>query len=394
MRIWLRPDLMAQMGISPNDIVEAVQEQNTDFGIGQMGQAPNLRPVTLTVPLATQGRLSTVEEFENIILRADLSGSMVLLKDVAKVTLGAQDYTVDGEIDGKTTVLLAIYQEYGANALDLAQSVHDAMAKLSKNFPQGLVYTIPFDSTLFIKMSIAEVLRTMLEAAILVVLVVFIFLQKSRATLIPVMALIVSIVGTFAGMYVLGYSINTLTLFGMVLAVGIVVDDAIVVVENVERNMRDHQLPPKEAAIKAMEEVTAPIIAIVFVLCAVFIPVAFLGGIAGELYRQFAVTIAISVCVSGLVALTLSPAIAALILKPSSKLSKPAIWFNKGLDKLTEGYLKIASWLIRRTVLCLCLFCALIASLVYFFKIIPTSFVPTEDQGYIITFAYLPDAAS
>ncbi len=394
MRIWLRPDLMAQMGISATDIVDAIKEQNTDFGIGQMGQAPNVHPVTLTVPLATQGRLSTPEQFENIVLRADLSGSMVLLKDVATVTLGAQDYTVDGELDGKSTILLAIYQEYGANALDVANSVRKSMAKLSQTFPEELEYSVPYDSTLFIKTSIAEVIRTMFEAAILVVLVVFIFLQRLRATLIPVMALIVSIVGTFAGMYVLGYSINTLTLFGMVLAIGIVVDDAIVVVENVERNMREHNLPPKEAALRAMEEVTAPVIAIVFVLCAVFIPVAFLGGIAGLLYRQFAMTIAISVFFSGLVALTLSPSIAALILKPHSKTSRAGEWFNRGLEKLTNGYLKVARWLIQRVVLGVCLFLTAIGVLVYFFIITPSSFVPNEDQGYVIAIANLPDAAS
>lgn len=394
MRIWLRPDLMAQMGISPNDIVTAIQEQNNDYGIGQLGQAPNVRPVPLTVPLSTQGRLSTPEEFGNIVLRADLSGSMVLLKDVATVTLGAQDYIVDGELDGKSAILLAIYQEYGANAIDVANSIEKEMKKLSERFPKGLEYSIPYDSTRFIRSSIADVIRTMLEAAILVVLVVFIFLQKLRATLIPVMALIVSIIGTFAGMYVLGYSINTLTLFGMVLAIGIVVDDAIVVVENVERNMREKNLPPKEAAIKAMEEVTAPVIAIVFVLCAVFIPVAFLGGIAGELYRQFAMTIAISVAVSGLVALSLSPSIAALILKPHSKTSRLGDWFNRGLQRVTKGYISVTRWMISKTVLGLGIIALLLGTLVYFFHKTPKSFVPDEDQGYLIAFASLPDAAS
>jgi hydrophobe/amphiphile efflux-1 (HAE1) family protein len=394
MRIWLRPDLMAQMGISSTDIINAIKEQNADFGLGQLGQEPTTTPVPLTIPFATQGRLSTPEEFENIILRAELNGSMVLLKDVAKVTLGAQDYTVAGELDGNSTILLAIYQEYGANALQVAESVRKSMQKLAQRFPEGISYTIPYDSTLFIKTSIAEVVRTMLEAALLVILIVFLFLQKWRATLIPISALIVSIIGTFAGMYVLGYSINTLTLFGMVLAIGIVVDDAIVVVENVERNMREHNLPPKEAAFKAMEEVTGPIIAIVFVLCAVFIPVAFLGGIAGQLYRQFAMTIAISVCFSGLVALSLSPAIAAWLLTPHMHTPRWAEKFNNFFEKITQGYLRIANALLHQTVLGMGLFVALLAALAYLFIQTPTSFVPNEDQGYILAIASLPDAAS
>ncbi len=394
MRIWLRPDLMAQLGITTNDIVNAVQEQNADFGIGQLGQAPNVRPVTLTVPMSTQGRLSTPEEFENIILRADLDGQMVLLKDVAKIDLGAQDYTVDGQLDGVPTTLIAVYQEYGANALQVAESVHKAMERISKNFPKGLTYTIPYDTTLFIKSSIKEVFRTLVEAALLVICVVFLFLQKWRATLIPVLAMIVSIVGSFAGLYLLGFSINTLTLFGMVLAIGIVVDDAIVVVENVERNLREFKLAPKEAARKAMDEVTNPVIAIVFVLCSVFIPVAFLGGIAGQLYKQFAVTIAIAVFISGFVALTLSPSIAALVLKPQEGERKWALWFNKGLAKVTDLYGKMATWLIQKSSLGLIMFGAILALLAFFFKTTPTSFVPNEDQGYLIVFANLPDAAS
>ncbi|MCC6128184.1 MAG: multidrug efflux RND transporter permease subunit [Chlamydiae bacterium] len=394
MRIWLRPDLMAQMGISSTDIISAVQEQNADFGLGQLGQEPTVVPVPLTVPFSTQGRLSTPEEFENIILRANLDGSMVLLKDVASVTLGAQDYTVDGELDGNSTILLAVYQEYGANALQVAESVRSTMTKLSTRFPEGITYTVPYDSTLFIKTSIAEVVRTMLEAALLVVCIVFLFLQKWRATLIPILALVVSIIGTFAGMYILGYTINTLTLFGMVLAIGIVVDDAIVVVENVERNLKEKNLSPKEAAYKAMEEVSGPVIAIVFVLCAVFIPVAFLGGIAGQLYRQFAITIAISVSVSGLVALTLSPAIAALILHPHETSSGWASVFNRYFEKITDKYVHLAKALLQRSFLGLFLFATLLAALGYLFVHTPTSFLPNEDQGYLIAMANLPDGAS
>jgi hydrophobe/amphiphile efflux-1 (HAE1) family protein len=392
-RIWLRPDLMAQMGISANDIVNAVREQNKDFGLGQLGQEPNARPVPLTIPFSTQGRLSTPEQFENIILRADLSGSMVQLKDVASVTLGAQDYMVDGELNGTSTIFLVIYQEYGANALEVSNSIYKAMKRIAKKFPADVIYNIPYDSTLFIRASIKEVIHTLLEAALLVMLVVFIFLQKFRATLIPILALIVSIIGTFAGLYALGYSINMLTLFGMVLAVGIVVDDAIVVVENVERNMREKGLAPKEAAIHAMEEVTAPVIAIVFVLCSVFIPVAFMGGIAGELYRQFAITIAVSVTISGLVALTLSPSIAALILRPHTE-SRLATWFNSGFSKLTQGYLGITKWLLTKTILGLACFGLILAAVAFLFLHTPTSFVPDEDQGYLIAIANMPDGAS
>lgn len=394
MRIWLRPDLMAQMGISPSDIVAAIQDQNQDFGLGQLGQAPNVHPVTMTVPFSTQGRLTAPEDFEKIVLRADLSGSMVQLKDVATVTLGAQDYTMDGELDGTPSVLLVIYQEYGANALQLTKAIRKAMEKISQRFPEGIVYSIPYDSTLFIHASIKEVIKTMLEAALLVVFIVFLFLQKWRATLIPVMALIVSIIGTFAGMYLLGYSINTLTLFGMVLAIGIVVDDAIVVVENVERNMVEHGLPPKEAALKAMEEVTAPVIAIVFVLCAVFIPVAFLGGIAGELYRQFAITIAISVIFSGIVALSLSPAIAALVLKPQSKPYAWANYFNKGFDWIRRWYVRLTHKLIENMWVGIAIFLAILCAAGFLAKKIPTSFLPDEDQGYLIALTTMPDGAS
>lgn len=394
MRVWLRPDLLAQQKLTPTDVINAISEQNEDYGIGQMGQAPNPSPVVLTVPMKTKGRLSTPEDFENIILKADLNGAAVLLKDVGKVLLGAQDYSVDGELNGKSTILLAIYQEYGANALQVAESVYAKMDKLSQSFPGGLTYSIPYDTTLFIKASISEVMTTIFQAAALVVVVVFIFLQSLRATIIPVVALIVAILGGFAGMYVLGFSINTLTLFGMILAIGIVVDDAIVVTENVERNMRAYKLSGKEAARKAMDEVTGPVIAIVFVLCAVFIPIAFLGGIAGQLYKQFAMTIAVSVVFSGLVALTLSPALAAIVLKPKEKENWLAVKFNRGLDRFTDWYLQFSAWLLHRTWVGLGIFAALIATLILFFKFTPSSFVPEEDQGYLISFAYLPDAAS
>ena len=394
MRIWLRPDRMAQLGLTANDVINSIEEQNRDFGIGQMGQAPNVKPVQLTIPMQTKGRLGTPAEFENIVLRADLDGAMVRIKDVAKVTLGAQDYSVNTSLDNSRTTMIAIYQQYGANALDVASAVKAKMKQLSKNFPKGLEYSIPYDTTLYINISIKEVIHTMFEAAILVILVVFIFLQSLRATLIPLLALIVSIIATFTGMLILGYTINTLTLFGMVLAIGIVVDDAIVVVENVDRNLHEHNLPPKEAAKRAMKEVTVPIIAIVFVLCAVFLPVAFLGGIAGKLYRQFAITLSISVIFSGLIALSLSPAIAALVLKPKKKEHRAALWFNTGLQKLTQGYLHLTGKLLKNQWVGITLFGCVIAAVFFFFTTIPKSFVPQEDQGYLITFANMPDGAS
>ncbi|MBM3184439.1 MAG: efflux RND transporter permease subunit, partial [Chlamydiae bacterium] len=392
-RIWLKPDLMAQMGISPSEVVSAVREQNTDFGLGQLGQEPNIHTLPMTVPLSTQGRLSTPEQFANIIIRADNQGSMVLLKDIANVTLGAKDYTVNGEVDGKPALLMAVYQDYGANALDVSEEIHQKMKDLSQYFPAGVQYSIPYDSTIFIHQSITEVFRTMVEAMLLVMFVMFLFLQKWRAALVPVMALIVSIIGTFAGMYAIGYSINTLTLFGMVLAIGIVVDDAIVVVENIERNMHELNLAPKEAALKAMEEVTAPIIAIVCALSAVFIPVAFLGGIAGQLYRQFAITIAISVTISGFVALTLSPAVSAILLKPQ----KPYKWaekFNSGFERIRNIYLHWTRKLITHMKISLIFFAVLIGAILFMFLKTPTAFVPDEDQGYLIAIATLPDGAS
>lgn len=394
MRIWLRPDRMAQVGITTSDIVDAVRSQSSQFAIGQIGQAPTPHPVEITIPISAKGRLSTPEEFENIILRAFEDGSMLLIKDVGTVELAAANYDLNGTLNKKSTTLIGIYQQYGANALDVAENVKATLERLSQSFPTGVEYSIPYDTTKFIKASITEVAITILEAAILVVLVVLIFLQNFRATLIPLLAMIVSIVGTFTGMYLLGFSINTLTLFGLVLAIGIVVDDAIVVVENVERNIKELGLPPKEAARHAMDEVTGPIIAIVFVLCAVFIPVAFMGGIAGQLYKQFAITISISVVFSGIVALTLSPAVSAWILKPATHENWFAKKFNWGLEKITKGYIFGASWLIHHVWIGMTLFLGLLVALVLLYRIVPTSFVPNEDQGYLIVATMMPDGSS
>jgi hydrophobe/amphiphile efflux-1 (HAE1) family protein len=395
MRVWLRSDQMAQLGITTSDVIRAIHEQNNTYPIGQLGQPPTDGPVQLTLPITALNRFTTPEEFDNIILRAISDGSTVRLRDVGHTTLGAQDYSVDGELNGKNVALVAIYQMYGANALDVAGEVKQTMERLSQRFPTGITYSIPYDTTNFIKVSIQEVKKTLYEAAVLVALVVFIFLQSLRATIIPVIAMVVSIVGTFAGMHLLGFSINTLTLFGLVLAIGIVVDDAIVVVENVERNIRERGLSSKEAAVQAMEEVSGPVIAIVCVLCAVFIPVAFLGGIAGGLYKQFAITLSISVIISGIVALTLSPVLAAYLLKKERKPSRMADWFNGGLEKVTNGYTRGAAWLMDHTALvAMPIFVVTIAFMLVLLKVIPTSLVPQEDQGYVFVFANLPEEAS
>lgn len=394
MRIWLRPDKMTQLKISTDTIINAIKEQNNDYPLGQLGMPPTKGNVPLALPVTSLGRLSEPKEYENIILRANPDGATVTIGDVGRAELGAQSYSVTGGISGKPAALIAVYQDYGANALDIDKEVKNTLKQLSQRFPPGLKYSIPYDTTTYIKVSINEVEKTLFEAAILVALVVFVFLQSMRATLIPVIAMIVSIVGTFIGLHILGFSLNTLTLFGLVLAIGIVVDDAIVVVENVERNMREKNLPPGEAALIAMQEVSGPIVAIVFVLCAVFLPVAFLGGIAGMLYKQFAITIAISVVFSGFVALTLSPVLAAYLFKKEHKENKLAKWFNRSLDSVTKLYTKGAEWILAHWIVGVIAFVFVMAAIVILLKIIPTSFVPQEDQGYLFTFAELPDGAS
>ncbi|MBD9517705.1 MULTISPECIES: efflux RND transporter permease subunit [Pseudomonadaceae] len=395
MRIWLRPDKLAQYNLTPTDVVNAVREQNSQFAAGSFGQQPMKEPQDFTYMATAQGRFTDPKEFENVILRSDSTGASLLLKDVARVELGAQDYSLVTSLNGQQNAAFGIYLQPGANALDTAEAVRTHMEALAKRFPQGIAFKIPYDTTTFVKVSIEEVIHTFIEALILVMVVVFIFLQNIRATLIPVLAIPVSLVGTFAGMYLMGFSINLLSLFGMVLAIGIVVDDAIVVLENVERVMRTEKLSPKEAAIKAMEEVTGPIIAIVLVLCAVFIPVGFLGGLAGQMYKQFAITIAVSVVISGIVALTLSPALCALILKPEHKEpAAPFRWFNNAFERITNGYGAGVQFFLKRAALGLILFGGMIALLVILFGRVPGSLVPDEDQGYVLNAYFLPPAAS
>lgn len=403
MRIWLKPDRMSDLGLTTDEVIQAIQTQNQQFAIGQIGQSPTNGPVELTFPVSTQGRLSTPEEFENIILRASTTGAGVLrLKDVGYVTLGMQSYNLRSRFNGKIGTAIAVYQQAGANALAVSKQVRETLEELKKSFPAGIDYSIALDTTKFVKASINEVVHTLLEAIVLVILVVYIFLQSWRATVIPIVAVIVSVVATFGGMYLLGFSINMLTLFGLVLCIGIVVDDAIVVVENVERNMAEFHLSPKEAAHRAMEEVTGPVIAIVLVLSAVFVPVAFLGGMTGQLYKQFAITIAISVAISGLVALTLSPALAALLLKPGEHGDQRTDLlyrfffgpFNRGFDRLTSGYADSVRFVTKRVLLGLALFAVMLAATYGLFQKVPSSFVPDEDQGYVFGVGILPDGAS
>ena len=330
-----------------------------------------------------------------MIVRAYPDGSMVRMRDVARVELGAQSYDLQGRWNGKPNTFLLTFLAPGANALDTVRRVREEMDKLARSFPAGVSYDIPYDTTTFIDVSIREVVKTLGEATLLVILVVFLFLQSWRATLIPAIAVPISLIGTLAGMEALGFSINTLTLFGMVLAIGIVVDDAIVVVENVERHMTQGGLSPRDAAKKAMSEVTGPVIAIVLVLAAVFVPVAFLGGITGELYKQFAITIALSVAISGFVALTLSPALCALVLKPSHG-SPARFWkvFNRLFDWVQARYVGAVGVILKRSVMALAIFLALILVIFGLFKTVPGSFLPEEDQGYFITVIQLPDGAS
>ena len=396
MRLILNPVRMAQLGLTPSDIANVVREQNRDFPAGQVGREPAPKGTELTIPIMTQGRLTEVSDFENLIVRAMPDGSMIRLKDVARVELGALSYVMQGRWNGKPNVFLITFLAPGANALDTVKHIRAELEELAESFPPGLKYDIPYDTTKFIEVSIKEVLKTLAEAMTLVILVVYLFLQSWRATLIPATAVPVSLIGTFAGMQALGFSINTLTLFGMVLAIGIVVDDAIVVVENVERHIRENRLSPKEAAKRAMAEVTRPVIAIVLVLCAVFVPVAFLGGIIGELYKQFAITIAMAVTISGVVALTLSPALSALVLKPGGEHHETGFFalFNRFFDWTRDRYSRAVDGVIKWRALSFSVFAVVVLAAFGLFRVIPPAFLPEEDQGYFITIVQLPDGAS
>ena len=394
MRVWLRPDRMAQLGITTTDIVQAIQTQNAQYAAGKIGQdpAPNDQQIVYTV--TAKGRLLEPEQFGNIIIKADGPRGILYLKDVARIELGAQNYNVRSALNGNPGVAMGVFLQSGANALDTAKNIKLKMEELKQRFPAGMEYSIPYDTSEFVKATIEEVFKTLGEALILVVLVVFLFLQSWRATLIPIIAVPISLIGTFAGLYLLGFTINLLTLFAMILAIGIVVDDAIVVLENVERLMRDEKLKPLDAAIKSMQQVSSAVIAIVMVLCAVFIPVAFMGGIAGALYRQFAVTVAIAVVISGIVALTLTPALCAIFLKNTHKENVFFKKFNQFFHKVTNFYTRIVELTLAHKIIGAVVFTLIIALCAGLLNRVPSSLVPQEDQGYVITLVIMPDGAT
>jgi len=396
MRVWLRPDRLAQLGINVQEVSAAIQSQNQAFGIGQIGSQPAKPGTEQQFVVTAQGLLSKPEEFENIIVRAAKEGSAIVrLKDVGRVELAKRDYSLASRMNGKTATTIGIYQQPGANAVATAKLVRAKMEELKGKFPTGLDYKIVLDTSQFTLYSIDKVVHTFFEAVVLVVLVVFVFLQSLRATVIPILAVPVSIIGTFIGMHLLGFSINMLTMFGMILAIGLVVDDAIVVVENVEVNIGQKGLAPLEAAKQAMTEIAGALISIVLVLLAVFLPVAFLGGVTGTLFKQFAITIAISMVISGIMALTLSPALAAIIIKAHhGEKNRLFRAFDAGFESVRQGYLAGAGAVLRYWPVSLGVFAAAIAGILLMFRVLPSSFVPEEDQGYFFVVAQVQDAAS
>ena len=394
MRIWLRPDRMAQLGVSSSDVAAAIAAQNNQYAAGKIGQEPAPSSQQLVYTVSAKGRLLDPAEFGNIIIRADGPRGLLYLKDVARVELGAQSYNVTSALDGQAGVAIPIFLQTGANALDTAQGIKAKMAELTGRFPAGMVYTIPYDTSDFVKATIEEVFKTFAEALVLVVLVVFLFLQSWRATLIPIIAVPISLIGTFAGLYLFGFSINLLTWFAMILALGIVVDDAIVVLENTERLMREENLAPLPAAIKSIQQVSAAVVAIVLVLCAVFVPVAFQGGIAGELYRQFAVTVAIAVVISGVVALTLTPALCAMILQKNHAENRFFQAFNRGFSRFSNFYTHTVALTLKHKIIGGLAFAGIVLACVVLFMKVPGSFVPAEDQGYVVTIVVMPDGAT
>ena len=395
MQIWAEPDKLANFGLTVQDLQNALKDQNRESAAGVLGQQP-VKGLDVTIPITTQGRLSTVSQFEDIVVRANANGSIIRLKDVARVSLEASSYNTESGINGENAAVLGIYMLPGANAIEVADNVKQAMEEISRNFPEGLSYEIPFDMTTYISESIHEVYKTLFEALVLVVLVVFLSLQSWRATLIPIVAVPISLIGTFGFMLIFGFSLNILTLLGLILAIGIVVDDAIVVVESVEHIMETEKLSAYEATKKAMEGLTSALIATSLVLCAVFVPVSFLSGITGQLYRQFTITIAVSVLISTVVALTLSPVMCSLILKPDNGKKKNIVfrkineWLNIGNNK----YVAVITRVIKHPRRVLSAFGMVLIAILLLHRIIPTSFLPVEDQGYFKIELELPEGST
>ncbi len=396
MRVWLNPDKMQDLNITATDISTAIKDQNIQVAPGRLGQSPTPNGQMWTMTLVGKGRLNEVPQFEKIILRANKDGSFIRLSDVARVELGTNNYETGRALNGKDAVLIGVPVDPNANSLQTVKEIRAKLDSMAKTFPPGVAHFYPNDTSVFVDLSIKEVVKTLFEAIVFVVLIIYLFLQNWRATIIPVVTIPISIFGAFIGMYIFGYTINTLTLFALVLAIGLVVDDAIVVVENMERIMGEEpNLSQKEVAIKAIKQVSSPVIATVLVLCAVFIPASILGGMTGLLYKQFAIIIVISIVVSGFLALTLAPAMGALLLKPNHK--EPAKffrWFNARFEKMTFNYLKASNWLIKRTLITLALYLAAYVAIFQLNKTLPTAFLPTEDQGYLIASVNLPDGAS
>ena len=405
MRVWLDPQKAAEHGLAASDISNSIQAQNVQAAAGIIGASPSVPQTGLQLNVNAQGRLSTPEEFGNIIVKSGENGEITRLSDVARIELGAADYTLRSLLDGQPAVAIAVLQAPGSNAIEIANTVQETMDELQLAMPEGVKYEIVYDTTKFVRASIEKVVETLLEAVALVVLVVILFLQTWRASIIPLIAVPVSIIGTFAVMYAFGFSINALTLFGLVLAIGIVVDDAIVVVENVERNI-ENGLSPRDATYRAMREVSGPIIAIALVLVAVFVPLAFISGLSGQFYRQFALTIAISTVISAINSLTLSPALAALLLKghhePKDRLTRvmDALfgWFFRGFNRVfgaaSRGYGRTVGGLLSRKSLVMVVYLALVGATYAMFTTVPGGFVPAQDKQYLIGFAQLPDGAT
>jgi multidrug efflux pump len=405
MRVWLNPQKIAARNLSASDVVNAIREQNVQIAAGVIGAQPSGAEVPFELPVNVQGRLRTVEEFENIVIKSDKNGAITRLKDVARVELGASQYSLRSLLNNKPAVAVPIFQMPGSNALQISQHVRETMEQIKADFPEGIDYNIVYDPTRFVEQSIDAVIHTLFEALLLVVLVVIVFLQTWRASLIPLLAVPISIIGTFAVMHLLGFSINALSLFGLVLAIGIVVDDAIVVVENVERNI-ENGLSPREATYVAMREVSGPIIAIALVLCAVFVPIAFISGLTGQFYRQFALTIAISTVISAFNSLTLSPALAALMLhgphghtdrveRAMDRLLGGFFGrFNRFFARASERYARIVESSFRHKARLGLLYLVLIGLTIFGFTRVPTGYVPSQDKQYLVAFAQLPSGAS
>src|SRR5215475_2429782 len=397
MRCWVKPDRLAKLGVTVAELIKVIQTQNVVNPAGQIGGEPVPKGQDFTYAVRAQGRLPTPEDFANIVVRANPDGSILYMKDVARIELGAQTYNIIGRYNGKPAAVVAVYQLPGSNAVQAAAGVRKLMAEAKQRFPQDLDYAIALDTTLAVTEGLHEIQKTLIEAIVLVIIVVYIFLQGWRSTLIPLLAVPVSLVGTFVVFPMLGFSINTLSLFGLVLAIGLVVDDAIVVVEAVEHHI-EHGLSPHDATVKAMEEVAAPVIAIALILAAVFVPTAFIPGITGRMYQQFAITIAISVLFSAFNALSLSPALSAMLLRPKKESRGPLgaffRWFNRVFGRATDGYVNICRHLIHKVVFAFLILAALVVGAGYFGKQLPGSFLPDEDQGYLYAGLQLPNASS